>query len=178
MFKKSLLIFSLFLGVSSFAQNVDFGIQAGYTNVQIEATAEGTQISENASGYYLGFLADFKFSENWHLQPSVNYFNAEDSNFLSIPVLVQYYIQNSGFYFQAGPQGTIVLEDNPVTNTFGLDAAFGAGYQITENFFIEARYGIELTNRYNSESMEYAEQYDVDLDSGINTLMVGVGYKF
>ncbi|WP_424493058.1 outer membrane beta-barrel protein [Salinimicrobium sp. GXAS 041] len=178
MFKKFFFIFSFFIGASSYAQNVDFGIQAGYTNVEIEATAEGTQLSENASGYYVGFLTDFKFTENWHLQPSVNYFNAEDSNFLSIPVLVQYYIQNSGFYFQAGPQGTIVLEDNPVTKAFGLDAAFGAGYQITENFFLEARYAIELTNRYSSESIDYAEQYGLDLDSGINTLMVGVGYKF
>lgn len=178
MLKKVILVFSLFIGLNSFAQNVDFGIQAGYTNAEIEATAQGTQVSDDASGYYIGFLTDFEFSENWHLQPSVNYFNAEDTDFLSIPVIVQYYIENSSFYLQAGPQGTIVLEDNPVANTFGLDAAFGAGYHITESFFIEARYGIELTNRYNRESRDYAEQYDVDLNSGLNTLMVGVGYKF
>ena len=178
MFKKIILVFALFSGLSSFAQKVDFGVQAGYTNVQIEATAQGTQVSDNASGFYVGLLSDFQFSENWHIQPSVNYFNAEDSNFLSVPVLVQYYIESSSFYLQAGPQGTLVLEDSPMTNTFGLDAAFGAGYHITENFFIEARYAIELTNRYNKDAMDYAGQYNVDLDGGVNTLMVGVGYKF
>lgn len=178
MFKKAILVFSLFVGLSSFAQNVDFGIQAGYTNVNIEVTAQGAQVSEDASGFHVGFLTDFQLFENLHLQPSVNYFSAEDTDFLSVPILVQYYIENSGFYLQAGPQGTIVLEDNPATNAFGLDAAFGAGYHITENFFIEARYGIELTNRYSSDSRDYADQYDVDLDGGVNTLMVGVGYKF
>lgn len=178
MIKKIILVFTLFIGLNSFAQNVDFGVQAGYTNVEIEATVQGTQISENASGFYLGFLADFEFSENWHLQPSVNYFNAEESDFLSIPVLAQYYIENSGFYLQAGPQGTVVLEDSPTTNGLGLDAAFGVGYHITENFFIEARYGIELTNRYTEDSIEHAEQYDMDINSRVNTLMVGVGYKF
>lgn len=178
MFKKILFIFSLFVGFSSHAQNIDFGIQTGYTNVQTESTLQGTQVSNDASGFYVGFLADFQLTENWHLQPSVNYFNAEESDFLSVPVLVQYYIENSDFYLQAGPQGTIVLEDSPGTNAFGLDAAFGAGYHITENFFVEARYGIELTNRYTNDTMENAEQYDVDLDSGVNSLMVGVGYKF
>ena len=178
MIKKITLIFFLFIGLNSFAQNVDFGVQAGYTNVEIEATVQGTQVSESASGFYVGFLTDFQLSENWHLQPSVNYFNVEETNFLSIPVLVQYYIDNSDFYLQAGPQGTIALEDDPVTNAFGLDAAFGAGYHITENFFLEARYGIELTNRYTSDSMSHAQEYDLDINSGVNTLMVGIGYKF
>ncbi len=179
MIKNYFLVFFLLIGLNSFAQNVDFGIQAGYTNVEVEANGEGgTQISIDGSGFYVGVLADFKFTENWHLQPSVNYFNVEETNFLSIPVLVQYYIENSSFYLQAGPQGTIVLEDSPTTNSFGLDAAFGLGYHITENFFLEARYGIEITNRYTDDSIEYAERYDLDINSGVNTLMLGVGYKF
>ncbi|MFD1094360.1 outer membrane beta-barrel protein [Salegentibacter chungangensis] len=178
MVKNYLFILFLLMGLNSFAQDVEFGIQAGYTNIEIEATIEAEQVSDNASGFFVGLLADFKFSENWHLQPSVNYFNAEESDFLSIPVMVQYFIVDSGFYLQAGPQGTIILEDNPVTNTLGLDAAFGAGYHINENFFIDARYGIELTNRYSYESVEYGDQYGLGIESGINTLMVGVGYKF
>ncbi|UBZ08340.1 porin family protein [Salegentibacter mishustinae] len=179
MIKNFFLVFFLFLGVNSFAQNVDFGIQAGYANVEVEANGEGgTQVSVDGSGFYVGILADYQFNENWHLQPSVNYFNVEEIDFLSIPVLVQYYIENSGFYLQAGPQATIVLEDVPTTNEFGLDAAFGIGYHITQDFFIEARYGIELTNRYTDESIEFAEQYDTDIKSGVNTLMIGVGYKF
>ena len=178
MFKKLIFIAILFIGVNSFAQEVDFGVQAGYTNVRVAASSMGVEVSENASGFYVGFLTDFELNENWHIQPSVNYFNAEETDFLSIPVMVQYYIENSGFYLQAGPQGTIVLEDDPWTNAFGLDAAFGAGYHINENFFIEARYGFELTNRYSKEIKDQADQYDVDLDSGVDTFMIGVGYKF
>ena len=98
MFRKLFLVSILFIGVNSFAQEVDFGVQLGYTNVRVAASAMGTEVSENASGFYVGFLTDFELNENWHIQPSVNYFNVEETNFLSVPVMVQYYIENSGFY--------------------------------------------------------------------------------
>lgn len=178
MLKKLSLIVFIFIGFNSFAQEFNFGIQGGYANTNIESTEQGAQVTENEAGFYIGLLTDFKISENWHLQASVNYIKVVDSDLLSVPVLLQYYIQNSGFYLQAGPQGTIVLEDHPATNQFGLDAAFGAGYHFTENFFFEARYGLELTNRYNEMSIDHARQHNLDINSRVNTLTIGVGYKF
>ena len=89
--------------------------------------------------------------------------------------MAQYYIAESGFFVQAGPQGTISLEDNlGVVNSFGLDLALGAGYAINENFFVEAKYSIEITNRLSDEVRDMFP----DTKLKLNSLMVGLGYKF
>lgn len=158
------------------AQETRFGLTAGYLNAQLKVSEDGFNVSDNASGFYVGALADVAINESFHITPGVNYANAEDSGFLYIPVMAQYYIAESGFYFQAGPQATLSLEEDvaDAINTFGLDAAFGAGYEINENFFVEAKYSLELTNRLSDEVRELAENADLKL----NSLLIGVGYKF
>ena len=185
MIKKLLFITALVFSVNCFGQQVDFGLQAGYTNVEGKSSnsLDDFSYSGSSSGFYLGVLADIEFSEQFHLQPSVNYANADETSLLVIPVMVQYYIENSGFYVQAGPQATLILENTSlngvdILNTFGLDAAFGAGYQITENFFVEAKYSLELTNRFSNDIKDAAEIENVDVDSQLNALSIGVGYKF
>ena len=172
MFKKFLFFAILLTSMATFGQEVRFGAQAGYLNMQDKATYDGTSVSENYSGFFVGALADFTLSESFHLQPSLNYGKVEDTSFLIIPVMAQYHIQESGFYVQAGPQGTISLEDTAEGfNSFGLDLGVGAGYQINENFFVEAKYAFEITNRYSGDGSD-------DIKSRINTLSVGLGYKF
>lgn len=172
MIKKLLFFAVLLTSMATFGQEVNFGAQAGYLNMQDKAKYDGTSVSENYSGFYLGALADFTLSENWHLQPSVNYGHVEETDFLIVPVMAQYHIQNSGFYLQAGPQATISLEDTGEDfSAFGLDLGVGAGYQIDEHFFVEAKYAFEITNRYTGDGSD-------DLKSRINTLSVGLGYKF
>lgn len=185
MFKNLLFVGALLSVMASFGQEVNFGIQAGYTNLEGKSSNsyENVSYSGNSSGFYVGALADFTLSESFHLQPSVNYANAEETNFLIVPVMAQYYIENSGFYLQAGPQATFMLEDTSiegieVMNNFGLDLAFGVGYEINSNFFVEARYSFELTNRYSKDIKDYAEAQGMDVDSQINALSIGLGYKF
>lgn len=172
MFKKLLFIAILLTSMATFGQEVSFGAQAGYLNMTAKATYDGSSVSESNSGFYVGALADFTLSEDFHLQPSVNYANVEDTSFLIIPVMAQYHIQESGFYLQAGPQGTITLEETAENiNSFGLDLALGAGYQINENFFVEAKYAFEITNRLSGDAGD-------DVKYRVNTLSVGLGYKF
>ncbi|WP_417359601.1 porin family protein [Galbibacter sp.] len=185
MLKKLLFLGALLTAMASFGQQVNFGVQAGYTNMEGKSSNsnEDVSYSGNSSGFYVGALADFTLSESFHLQPSVNYANAEETNLLIVPVMAQYYIENSGFYLQAGPQATFMLEDTSiqgtdVLNTFGLDLAFGLGYQINSNFFVEAKYSFELTNRFSKEIKNAADAQDMDVDSQINALSVGLGYKF
>lgn len=178
--KKSIFFAFLFLvSFNGIAQDVDFGFNAGYTNITGRSSDSNNNLktSASSSGFYVGALADFDISGNFHIQPSVNYASADNTNFLIIPVLAQYYISDSSFYVQAGPQATLILEDTfGLLDTFGLDIAFGAGYHITENFFLEAKYSLELTNRLTKDVIDATQNSDVD--SGFDAFSVGVGYKF
>lgn len=185
MFKKLLFVAILFTGMASFGQNIDFGLQAGYTNIEGKSSnsLDNYSVAGNSSGFYVGALADFTLSNQFHLQPSINYASADDVDFIIVPVLAQYYIENSSFYVQAGPQATFILDnvaigEVEILNTFGLDLALGAGYEITSNFFVEAKYSLEVTNRFSKEIKDAAEAQNVEVDSQFNALSIGLGYKF
>lgn len=175
--KKLLFAFALcFLAFQSQAQESPrFGLSAGYLNLNVKASFEGMNASVNESGFFVGGLVDVPLSGNFHLQPSVLYGNAEDSGIIFIPVMAKLYIANSGFNFQAGPQASIILEETgEEMNAFGLDAVFGAAYDINYNFFLQARYALELTNRINAEAAGLPD----GVKSTINSFTIGVGYKF
>lgn len=175
---KKLFLLSIIL-FSSFqlsAQEIKFGLTGGYLNVDVTASFEEINSSVNESWYYIGALADIALNQSFHLKPGVNYGNIEDSGILYIPIVAKYYIATSGFHLQAGPQASIILEESgEEMNSFGLDIGFGAGYDITQNFFIEARYALELTNRITDAGQQ---AIGADVAARINSLNVGLGYKF
>lgn len=176
---KKILLFAagMLFTIQTYAQKTDFGVTAGYLNINAASTSGIYDESENASGFYVGFLADIPLSEAFYLQPSVNYGNAEEANLLSIPVMLKYYIADSGFNVLAGPQANIILDERPGTvKALGIDLGFGAGYDINENFFLQAKYFLELTNRFKDDIMGLPE--GVEFDYNVNTLFIGVGYKF
>src|SRR5690606_30046471 len=82
MFKKLLFFATLLASMASFGQEVSFGAQAGYLNMESKATYDSFSVSDDVSGFYVGALADFTLTEDFHLQPSVNYANADDMSFL------------------------------------------------------------------------------------------------
>jgi hypothetical protein len=170
--KKFLLIAITFIFASTVtAQETKVGLTAGYLNMEASESYMGMDVSANASGLYAGVLVDVPLSGSFHLEPAVIYGIAEELNVLFVPVLAKYYISESDFSLLAGPQGTIILDEvGDYINTFGVDFTFGASYDITERFFLQARYSFELTNRYNNDLD--------DVDGSVNSLFVGVGYKF
>ena len=134
--------------VSSNAQEKPrFGVTAGYINTTIKVSGDGMSASVDESGFFVGANADFKLSDVLHVQPAVLYASVDEADFLHIPIMFKYYVAEQ-FNIQAGPQGSLFLEDTEDTiNSFGLDLGAGLGYDINENFFVEARYAFELTNR-------------------------------
>lgn len=167
--------FMLLLCAAFYGQSATFGLTAGYMNINVNVKtnygASNIKISDDASGFYVGGLVDIAAGGNFHVQPEALFALAEDSKLLYIPILAKLYIADSGFHLMAGPQANISLEEGtPEVNSFGFDATFGAGYDIDEHFFFDARYGIELTNRSNDDS--------IDFKAHANTLNIGLGYKF
>ncbi|PHR92054.1 MAG: OmpW family protein [Leeuwenhoekiella sp.] len=173
--KKITLLLLVALSTSSlFAQETKFGLTAGFLNAEVKVSADNQgSFSDSDSGFYVGALADIDLNGALHLQPEVLYGNINDSGVLYIPVFLKYYISESGFHLMGGPQATIDLEANEEGyNNLGVDAAFGLGYDINESFFINARYAFELTNRISD--LQGAD----GVTARINSLQIGVGYKF
>lgn len=157
-------------GLSNVNAQSQFGVMAGYTNISEKASYDGISASQAESGFFVGVVGDFTVSEKFHIQPEVLYANVSESNFLYIPILAKYMVSEE-FGILVGPQANLILEDMPNgVNSLGVDLTFGGNYKITQNFFAEARYGFELTNRVSDSSL--------DVKGRFNTLHVGVGYMF
>ena len=155
---------------SSQAQDVRFGATAGYLNARGSVKAEGISISDSESGFYFGAAADFGVAENFNIQPELLYVNVNEASALFLPILGKFAISEK-FNLQAGPQLVFSLEDEipDEISSFEFDIAGGIGYDITEDFFVEARYTFQLNNSYTGSE-------DVKLRG--NYLTVGLGYWF
>jgi len=179
MFKKSLLLLAFaMLSITANSQEFSFGVNAGYLNINaaVENEVDRINISESASGFYIGALGELMLNENFGLEAAVNYGNVENTNFLMVPVLAKLYVAQSNVFFQAGPQVTFLLEDTfGFLNTVGLDLSGGVGYDINENFFVSGRYSYEITNRIPSKHRDGI--YD-GINGQYHSLNVGLGYKF
>ncbi len=154
---------------SSQAQEARFGATAGYLNARGSVKADGVSISASESGFYLGAVADFNVAENFNIQPELLFAVVDDANGLILPILGKFAISEK-FNLQAGPQLVFSLEDTPEDfSSVEFDLAGGVGYDIDEDFFVEARYTFQINNSYTGSE---------DVKVRGNYLTVGVGYKF
>ncbi|MCR9264406.1 MAG: porin family protein [Flavobacteriaceae bacterium] len=144
-----------------------FAVKAGLNNVSMKVDTGDDffgSVSDSELGFYLGGSYNFVASEEFDIEPSVLFSFVDDLTSLYIPIMAKYKINN--FNIQAGPQINYLLEDIP-DGEFGLDIAFGGGYQIDDNWFVEARYGLQV-----SRGGDFGDVVD------INTLTFGAGYRF
>ena len=155
------------------AQDAKFGAVAGYHNLSQKLSAEGNSISVDINGFYIGVSGEFTLSETLNLQTELQYASASQDgasiDLIVLPILAKYYVSDE-FSLQAGPQLDFIVSDSEDANVFGLGLAVGAGYDISENFYISSRYAFGLTNRLE------------DAPSGVsikmNTFQAGLGYRF
>ncbi len=156
-------------GLVLHAQDVDFGITAGYLNADGKVEGGGISVSGSESGFYIGAVADFTITEEFHIQPEAVYASIDEADGILVPIMAKYYVADK-LNLQAGPQFVFSLEDTPdeiSSIQFGLGG--GLGYDITDDFFIEARYSFQLSNSYTGSE---------DITVRSNYLNIGVGYTF
>ncbi len=195
--KKIALLIVLSLSLNLVAQTsevtnekkIQFGITVGYVNATAKATSDNSSVSSSNSdgGFSFGVSLLTELSEKFYLQPSVQCAIVDDENFLFIPVMLKYYVAD-GFSVMVGPQGSFSFEDKqglPI-NTFGLDLSFGAGYDFSDHFYLEARYAFELTNRtpdgigfeFIENEFDPAIARNVDMKTKLNSFHITLGYRF
>jgi opacity protein-like surface antigen len=187
--KKILSVFALtfLLVVNAQAQDdssskpeARFGVKGGFSSIALNVDVEGTSVSENISGFYIGGFADIFLSKKINLQPELAYAiyseDSESSEVLLLPIMLKYKA-NDEFSLLAGPQFDYLLneDDREGLKAFGFGLAIGASYDITDNVIIDARYSFGLSDRIEDDVEEF-EGFDVT--AKFNFLQIGLAYRF
>jgi len=165
-----LLIMAIFTIKNANAQE-GFSAKAGLNIVTIKidypdtffGVLDGASASE--TGFYLGGGYKFDVSDTFSVEPAALFSLVNSATSLYIPVMGQYYFTDK-FYAQAGPQINFLLESVD-DGALGIDIALGGGYNIDDNWYVEARYGFEVFR-----GGDYGEF------TSINTFSIGAGFRF
>ena len=155
--KKLLLLTFIFTAFTMNAQegpSVKFGLNS--------STLSGEGDSESESGFYIGLGYEFELGGDINFEPAVTYALVDDFEALNIPLLFKYGVSDE-FSLLAGPQIMYLLEDVDDA-AFGLDLAFGLSYDINDDFYLETRYGFQVSRDSG--------------DAKLNTFNLGIGYRF
>ncbi|NRT15298.1 opacity protein-like surface antigen [Flavobacterium sp. 28A] len=159
--KKTFIIAGALLAMSfsAHAQLAKIGIKGGLNYANIN----GSEIQTDAiTSYHVGLVAELKLTEKFAVQPELlystqgaTYKNAltefkNELGYLAIPVLAKVYL-NKTISLELGPQASFLLSekndfDIKDSNTFDFSVNAGLGVKITENFFLQGRYNLGLTD--------------------------------
>ncbi len=171
--KLFLAAFAVFAFASVNAQQ--FGALAGFSALSGKVEVGNADDTESESGFFIGAFAEFELSDQFGLQPEVTYTSAGDISLINLNVIAEYSISDE-FTLQAGPQIGLVggdagdfIDDFDDGSKLNLQLAVGAAYDITEEFFVQARYGFQLNDHYTG---------DADASFKISGFTIGVGYNF
>ncbi|MBA0884120.1 porin family protein [Flavobacterium undicola] len=166
--KKSILVTIMLLSITSLlqAQSIRFGIKGGinYANqngTSITVNSKNFNTTEAITSYHAGLVSEIKLFDRFAIQPELLYSTQgatyknvaeefkNELGYLSIPVLAKIYLSKS-LSLEVGPQASFLLSerndfDYKNSETFEFAAVGGLGLNITKNLFIQARYGLGLT---------------------------------
>lgn len=154
------------------AQEITFGMKAG-VNFSNFTVNEGS--FDGRTGFYVGALVDWSFSETFHLQPEVLFSQegASDASlsYIRIPIMAKYYIME-GLSLLTGPSIAfkIAAEDDfvdEITKSMDIGFGIGAAYEMPMGLFFDARYNIGVAN---------ISELGGDIKN--SNFQIGVGYRF
>lgn len=167
------IAFFSFLNIQSqnfFIQKSAFGVEGGFVLGEFSAESSDDDMIRSSTGIYAGLNSQFYIKDNIFIRPSVIFSYNQETIWLHLPIFLKYYVTDN-ISLVGGPQGSIIVGMKTPYNTSGIDFAAGAAFDITDNFYIEARYNFELTNARLSDT-------EPERSSRYNSIFAGIGYKF
>ena len=168
--KKTILVAALlFSAITTIqAQSVKLGLKAGlnYVNQTGAAiTINGQNYKTGAlSSYHAGLVAELRLFKGLAVQPELLYSTqgatykgvggtivdiTNKVGYLAIPVMIKIGLSKS-ISLELGPQASFLLSEKDnvnlsKSNTFDFSVAGGLGLKVTKSIFLQARYGLGLT---------------------------------
>ncbi len=149
------------------AQLIQFGIKAGPNFANLEGS--GLSDSKTYTSFHFGALVEIKLFENFSLQPELLYSsqgakvsqeNVKDINFnyFTVPTLAKFYLISNKFSLEVGPQFSFLINESVPdqfrSKSFDFAAVGGLGLQLTDTFFIQARYVAGLSDTSTEASIK------------------------
>lgn len=165
--KKIIVFFVLLTAFYAGHAQLRAGVKAGLNVSNIA----GGEDYRSKTGLHFGAFANLKMTSNLSVQGELLYSGQgarwdDDNekttlNYLQVPLLARYTFA-PGFYAEAGPQIGFLLkaeddDEGDVSDikeylkTTDVSLAIGAGYNVTENFGVYARYNAGFVKFYESE---------------------------
>ncbi len=177
--KRAIFMLIMIVSINSLnAQTLKFGLKAGANFSNLEGdNVEGSTYTS----FHFGAVVELKLLENLSLQPELLYsaqgtkvngeaFDDINYNYITVPVMAKFYLTKNKLSFEAGPQFSFLVNEDVAEQfegeTFDFGIAGGLGYNITDNFFLQARYIAGLT--------EASRNADVTN----RVIQLSVGFKF
>ncbi|MCM5664423.1 porin family protein [Galbibacter mesophilus] len=181
---------------STNAQDIRLGAKGGFNFANF--IGDDTDDAEVRTSFFVGGLAEFKFSEKFAFQPEILYssqgsegdFGGNDNikaklGYINFPLMAKFFVAD-GFSLEAGPQvGVLVskeweaegdgasLEVDPddfyKDLDFGLN--FGVSYEFTSGLFLTGRYNLGLSNIVDDGD-------DLNIEQKNGVWQVGAGFFF
>lgn len=177
--KKTIAMLLLFVGITTAQAQVSLGIKAGANFSDLD----GNLSTSTRTGFHAGAILELKY-QNFAIQPEllysmqgakVTYAGAKDIDlsYVTVPVLVKYYILTDRFSLEAGPQFAFLIDDNfdktytaLESKSFDFAAVGGVGLNITKSLFAQAHYVIGLTEASTNAQIKN------------RVIQLSLGYKF
>jgi hypothetical protein len=180
--KKIFLIGALLLFAANSHAQIAFGIKAG---ANFSDTEGGVFASKMRTGFHAGAVLQLKYN-NFAIQPELLYSmqgsevtflgvkEKIDLNYVTVPVLVKYYVLTDILSIDVGPQFAFLVDDNLdntyKTKDYDFAVVGGLGLDIGKSLFAQAHYVIGLTDASTSAFTNAAIKNRV--------FQLSVGYKF
>jgi|SRR5690554_246284 len=176
----ALVLFSLIAGAQE--RFLRFGAKGGVNFSNINGNIEEIDFKTRNS-YHLGALVEIRLFQNLSIQPELLYsvqgakvesgdadIDDVDFKYLTIPVMMKFYLISERLSVEVGPQFAFLADDNAGdtfrSRSFDLSLGGGLAYDLTNNFFVQARYLAGLT------------EVSKDADLKNTNLQLSVGFKF
>lgn len=175
------LIFILNFNTGKAQSLNQFGVKAGFNLVDIQDKLSDNGTShENKTGFYVGAFIEFRRSVSFLIQPEIYYSsnnNKIDENvgLLHIPVLFKYRF-GTRFEVYGGPESQFLLSVEGIDinkdkkyKKFILAATTGVSILLSDEFIIDARYNLALSNYID---------FGYHTSKKLNFIQIGLAYKF
>ena len=175
--KSQLLTLFFILSITfGFAQDIDYGVRAGFNISNLDFDPDATFVNQHRNGFAFAGFGDFGISDHFsvlvELQYSAEGAKADDlrADYIQMPILARVGIGDK-FKVGVGPMVSLkTWKEQDAFSTFTVSGVGGLEYMITEMFFVDARVHYGLSNILD-------EDLSGNIEAQNTTFQFGVGIK-